>query len=157
MAKPGAEGPLWFLRGSKITNHSDLENYLVANMLNGWESSEQGKKWLIELFRSNVVIDRQTRDAIANALERDEGLRLKLVRGDQRPTAGTAKLRLQHELQEIADDVTARIAAGEVPKNAKADVARERGIGLTKVKDALAYRKANPNSEISKRSEDEGA
>ena len=148
MGKGGPKGPMWFLRGAKITNHADRENYLVANMLNGWESSGNGEQWLVELFRSEVPIDRQTRTAIADAFERRDGLRLKLIKGNQRPTAGTAKLHLQHDLQEIADDVLARIANGEAPKNAKADVARERGIGPTKVKDALAYRKSSLGTKI---------
>lgn len=135
------KGPLSFLRGAKITFHKDARCGRVANMLNGWEDSKQGKQWLVELFRSDAEIYRETRTAIADALERDTGLRLELVKPDGRPTAGIRQLKLQAEYQEIADDVLARIEAGEIEKNAKADVARDRGISARKVADALRYRR----------------
>jgi len=134
-------GPLSSLQGAKITNHEDARCGRVANMLNGWESSEKGVDWLIELFRSDAMIDQATRIAIADALERKSGLRLMLVGANGTPTSGTKRLRKQHEYQEIADDVLARIAEGEVEKNAKTDVARDRNIGIRKVANALAYRR----------------
>jgi hypothetical protein len=123
-------------------------------MLNGWEDSDKGEQWLIELFRSDTEIDRETRNAIADAIERDTGLRLDLVRADSKPTSGSRRMRLQHEYQEIADEVLALIregdrlrAAGEpVPKqleekNAKDDVAKRRRISPRKVAAALRYRR----------------
>lgn len=115
--------------------------FLLNNVLGGG-----GKQVLIDLFRSNVELDRETRDAIADALEREDGIRLELVMGAGRPAFYTDRLKTWHEYQEIADEVAALIASGDVPKAAKSKVMERRGIGEAKLKKALAYRRRSPVS-----------
>lgn len=133
----------------KITcNHSDELNMRAAFMLNGVHPPDEQS--LIALFRSDVPLDRATRDAIADALQRKRGLRLKLVRSKGFPNkpALVDELKGIAEYQEIAAEVEAeacRVAArlgAATPtrghrKEAKQTVAERRKISLAKVKDAL--------------------
>jgi hypothetical protein len=132
----------------KITcNHSDELNMRAAFMLNGVHPPDEQS--LIALFRSDVPLDRATRDAIADALQRKRGLRLKLVRakGFQNKPALVDELKTIAEYQEIAIEVEAEakseaarrgIPAKRCLKHAKDAIAARRGISPAKVKDALS-------------------
>lgn len=136
----------------KITaGHSDELNMRAAYLLNGVHPGNE--QALIDLFRSDVALDRSTRDAIADALERKTGLRLRLVRekGFQNKPSLIDELKLIAEYQEIAADVQAEansegsrrgIDPKRCVKHAKDIVAERRQISLAKVKVALreAYR-----------------
>ena len=122
----------------KITSHTDALNMRASFTLNGVE--DYGVDSLIELFRSNVPIDRNTRDAIADALARKKGRRLDLIKAKpNRPLV--ARISTLYEYQQIADAVAKHVASGDRPKAAKSKVMEERRISLDKVKKALRHRK----------------
>lgn len=147
----------------KLTmQHSGPLNMRAAHMLNGVHPGRKqtGKQILAALFRSDEPIDRQTRDAVADALERERGLRLELVldKGWQtRNRAMTDELALLYEYQTIAEEVAARAAEIAVEKGlapsrcmkpAKVDVAAARNISADKVKDALAASRSLKGAKI---------
>ena len=125
----------------KITRHADPLNMRASFVLNGIHDGD--KQVLVDLFSSDLEIDRQTRDALVEALKRRDGIRLELVRANGRPASFTARLRTMHEYQEIADEVAALMKAGDVPKAAKSKVMERRGIGEAKLKKALRYRRSH--------------
>lgn len=121
---------------AKVTgSHSGPLNMRAAFVLNGVHAGDASA--LIELMRSSEPIDRQTRDAIADALERRKGVRLELRRGNE--AALTRRFETMLQYQNIADNVAARIAAGEVEKNAKIDAAKQFGVSARTVSTALRW------------------
>jgi hypothetical protein len=89
-------------------------------------------------MRSNEPIDRQTRDAIADALERTEGVRLELKKGNEASWTKRAETRLRW--QGIADDFKARLREPDaIEKNIRTDVAKDWKVSVRTVDDALAW------------------
>lgn len=125
----------------KLTgSHSGPLNMRVAFTLNGVHRGD-GAAELIELMRSSETIDRQTREAIANALERRSGVRLEFHKSNEAPFLEDLETELKY--QEIADSVAALLKAGAVPKNAKRDVAEKFGVSLRTVSTALRRRRGS--------------
>lgn len=133
---------------AKITSgHSGPLNMRATFTLNGVHRGDASI--LVDLMRSDETIDRQTREAIANALERTKGIRLEFHRGNDAPFTAHAETQLRY--QEIADRVFELMALpGAVEKNVKADVAKEFAVSPRTVETALERRRRNPNFRISK-------
>ena len=93
---------------------------------------------LIRLMRSNEPIEKATRDAIADALERRRGTRLEFHRGNEatKIQRGVTEMRYQS----IADCVDRFASEGQAAKNAKKDVAQLFGVSLRTVATALRWR-----------------
>jgi hypothetical protein len=123
----------------KITaGHSGPLNARVAFTLNGVQRGDGSE--LIDLMRSDEPIDRQTREAIADALERREGVRLEFHRGNDAPAVEHWETELHY--QDIADAVYALVSKpGGVEKNAKIDVAKQFGVSRRTVDTALRRRR----------------
>lgn len=123
----------------KITGgHSGPFNMRASFTLNGVHKGSAND--LVELMRSSEPIDPQTREAIADALERKSGVRLEFHRGNEAPLTDHFETELKY--QQIADSVAARMrAGGAVEKNAKADAAKEFGVSLRTVATALRRRR----------------
>lgn len=118
----------------KITRHSDELNGRATFILNGIHAGDA--RALIALFRSDVPIDRATRDAIADALERKSGVRLELKRGNEAPLTSHFETELNY--QEMRDSFDARMKQpGAVEKNVKKDVAAEFKVSARTVATAL--------------------
>ena len=119
----------------KLTgNHSGPLNMRAAFTLNGVHQGDPSD--LVRLLRSNESIDRQTRDAIADALERESGIRLEFHRGNEAPflTRMDTELRYQH----IADAVIDMLKKpGAIEKNVKKDVAKQFGVSQRTLETAL--------------------
>jgi hypothetical protein len=112
----------------------------AAFTLNGvWQGDETA---LIELMRSDEPIDRETRVAIADALERRKGIRLELHRGNTAPLLKRAETEFLY--QKIADSVAARIASGTAEKRAKGEAAAEFEVSLRTVATALKWKRRTP-------------
>lgn len=120
---------------AKFTRHSTLLNMRATYMLNSIHPID--KAALVDLLRSTDDIDRFTRDAIADALERQSGVRLELTQGRGTPASYTSRLATLHEYQEIAADV-AQAKADDLPKPA-AHVAANRRISIAKVRRAMRH------------------
>jgi hypothetical protein len=108
----------------------------AAFVLNGVRKGN--KTALIDLMRSDETIDRETRLAIAEALERRKGVRLEFHRGNEAPFMQRAKTEFLY--QQIADSVAARMTQpGAVEKNAKKDAAAEFKVSLRTIATALRW------------------
>jgi hypothetical protein len=132
------------------TIRNDLGGPLCANvhrLLNGVYAGSKIEiaAAIIELLRSNELIDRHTREAIANAVERDIESRENTTRlRVMLPTGGTPTLADEFEkcldLQEIADEF-ARLRKTMTRQQAIGAIEDSKRAKRTKIEEALAYSK----------------
>ena len=121
---------------------------MVERMLNGIYSgtNEEIATATIELLRSDETLDRHTRAAIADALERDlEGrrdtLRMRMVRPDGGSATMFDEFDRNYELQEIADEVKRLRSQGLTRQQAIGEIIDSGRAKRTKIEQALRYAK----------------